>query len=334
VPIIVGGSNYYVEALLFQTPAADTVPAPAPVAEATAPDTDDAYAQLQQCGVSRGGRRDRPLKRCHGRLDPQRAAQLHPRDQRKVLRALARVRGAHPAAAAAAVAPPRAAPRVLRFPRTLILWVDASSQAVLDTRLDARAGRMAEQGLLEEVASFAAELRELSPPSLRTADGRWDFSRGLLQAIGCKELLDAATLHPLPLEPAAALATVKAQTRRYARQQLAWLRNRFVRGAVPLPCPLHRFVCDDPARFHEDVVAPALSVLDAFLAGSPLPAASAVTTGLDPKNTDWERHTCERCGGRLFLGSVQWQAHLRSRSHRNAKPRPLSSNAGTQGNPD
>ncbi len=274
-----------------------------------------------------------------------------------MLRALARTRGATTAddgstltTTASTTVTTTAARRRPRFARALLLWVDVDSIAALDRRLDGRVCAMAARGLLAEVAAMAAALRDaraktsevlkLAPsqtpsPSPSAARAGWDFTRGLLQAIGCKELLEAATLMPRAAPEAELLAAVQTRTRRYARQQRAWLQNRWVRAAHPLPYPLFRFSFDggDGATsaapsFAAAVVAPAVALSVAFVratgrddeagwaaAGAPY----RVATGAGPANTDWERHVCERCGGRLFLGSVQWRAHLRSRGHRNAR---------------
>lgn len=56
----------------------------------------------------------------------------------------------------------------------------------------------------------------------------------------------------------------------------------------------------------------ASSVVDARLSGSPSPLDPLA--GDTPLPADHEPFTCDTCN-RLFIGSLQWRAHLRSAKH-------------------
>lgn len=124
---------------------------------------------------------------------------------------------------------------VLRFAPCCCLYLDCE-QTALDARLDARVDDMLAQGLLAELEAFQARMAAASP------DGELDYTRGLLQAIGFKEFREymAAGDDCAPADKArlleAGVADMKRATRRYARRQTTWIRNRLLRGLL-LPIP-------------------------------------------------------------------------------------------------
>jgi tRNA dimethylallyltransferase len=144
-------------------------------------------------------------------LDPESARAIHPRDSRRIVRALE--------LAEAGGAPASLRRRRHGFGdrpfRVLHLALDPGV-AALDARIDARCAAMIEAGLLREVR----ELRERGyGPELRS-----------MQAIGYRHLQavveGAETL-------ANARAAMQRDTRRFARRQRTWLRR--VEGVVWLP---------------------------------------------------------------------------------------------------
>lgn len=138
------------------------------------------------------------------KVDPQAAARLHPRDEKRVLRALevyletGTTITAHNAAEAALP------------PRYDAVWIGlafadrADMRALIDRRVDA----MVEAGLLDEVDW----LLSLGLPPEATA----------LQAIGYKEFL-AARAGEISVREA--VEEVKLRSRQYAKRQLTWLRR-------------------------------------------------------------------------------------------------------------
>ena len=138
------------------------------------------------------------------RIDPERAARLHPNDEKRILRALevwyetgetitahdARTRDLPPKYDALRVC--------LAFTRREDMWA----------RIDRRVDLMMEQGLEEEVKRLLAS----GVPPTATA----------MQAIGYKEF-SAALRGEEPL--AAAVEAVKLRSRQYAKRQLTWFRR-------------------------------------------------------------------------------------------------------------
>lgn len=180
--VVVGGSGLYLRALFepfFAVPPAD----PKRRAELTALPLSALYERLR-------------------RLDPQRAAQLHPNDRQRIVRALEvsestgmsfeQLRGE-----AAAARPYRARYLVLTMPRELLY-----------RRIDERFDSMMAAGLLDEV-------RRLKAAGL-------DRSTWVANAYGYAELLEHLSGR---LDLAEAVRLAKAKTRAYARRQLAWFRG-------------------------------------------------------------------------------------------------------------
>lgn len=189
LPIVVGGSGFYIEALMRGLPAAPPIPE-AIRAEARA------EAAADPAGV-------------HARLavaDPETAARINPADPQRLARALEvwRAAGAPPSAALGGAATP---PEGLRFHVVAL----APERGALYRRIDARAAEMAEAGAAAEAAAFMALGL---PPELPAA-----------KAVGLREFAAAAVDERLL--PDAVAATAQA-SRRYAKRQTTWLRNRLV----------------------------------------------------------------------------------------------------------
>lgn len=183
VPVVVGGTGLYVNALLDHV-------------AFTEADTDlslreELTKRLEQGGVQ-------PLLDELRRVDPERAAQLHENDTKRILRALEfyyqngmtiteqnRLSRAEPSPY-----------------RALMLGLFVRDRAVLYERINRRVDQMAANGLLEEAR------RCLNDPRATAA-----------QAIGHKELKRFFDGEATERE---ALDHLKQQTRRYAKRQLTW----------------------------------------------------------------------------------------------------------------
>lgn len=169
-----------------------------------------------------------PLWEALVEIDPEAAIRLHPRDTKRVIRALevyyetGTTISAHNAATR--LLPPRYT--ALKF------GLNFEDRADLYQRIDRRVDEMAEQGLADEVRA----LLEAGVSPGCTA----------MQAIGYKELAAAVTgqgdLH-------SALEQVKLRSRQYAKRQLTWFRRDrsicwFKYGKEPDVADLRRFVTE------------------------------------------------------------------------------------------
>ena len=186
VPVVAGGTGFYLRALLEGL--------------APGPERDEAIRKrLEQ----RERRRPGSLHRILSRLDPAAAARIHSNDANKITRALeVRLiegkpmtemfeRGRQP----------------LEGFRPIKIGLNPE-RALLYQKMDARTARIFEQGLLDEV-------RELLAAGVRR-DAKPFESLGYKQAL---RVLEGR------LTPEQALASTQIETRRYAKRQLTWFRK-------------------------------------------------------------------------------------------------------------
>ena len=188
LPLLVGGTNLYIEALLRGTAFAAGDPAVRRRLEAEY-DADGGAALLEKLRAA----------------DPQRAAKLHRNDRKRIVRAMEifEVTGK---TITSFDEESRAAPP--RYPSCTIA-LSFEDRALLYRRIDERVGRMFDLGLAEEVRSLLAS-------GVTEADTA-------MQAIGYKEIA-AALRGEYSLEEAR--DRICLASRRYAKRQLSWLRGK------------------------------------------------------------------------------------------------------------
>ena len=189
LPIVVGGTGLYIDSLIagrtFADGTADT---------ALRQELSERYDEIGGEGLLGELRK----------VDPERAAKLHPADKKRIVRAMevyiltGRTITQHDAETRAV--PPRydAAKIALDF---------AVRQDLYD-RIDRRVDIMVQQGLFDEVRALLAA----GVPADCTA----------MQAIGYKEAVAAVQGKAAPQD---AVAAIQLASRRYAKRQLTWLRR-------------------------------------------------------------------------------------------------------------
>jgi tRNA dimethylallyltransferase len=186
IPIVVGGTGFYLRALLE-----GLFPGPE-----RSPRIRDRLARREQ-------RKSGSLHRILSRLDPAAAARIHPSDKNKTIRALeVRLLDGRPLSALF---------KLGREPLTgfqpIKLGLDPPRD-LLYRKLDARSERMFESGLI-------AEARDLLAAGV-PVDAK------PFESLGYRQALDVVQ-ERLTLEQA--LASTQAATRRYAKRQLTWFRK-------------------------------------------------------------------------------------------------------------
>lgn len=187
LPIVAGGTGLYVDALLGARSFEEQ------------PDTTAVRLRLQQEAEEKG--REWVYEKLRT-VDPERAAKLHPNDEKRVIRALEIF---ETTGETATERDRRAAARPPRY-ESLKIGLDWPDRAALYARIDLRVELMMQAGLLEE----AARVRAMQP------------GQTALQAIGYKELFryfDGLC----SLEEAK--EDIARESRRYAKRQLTWLRK-------------------------------------------------------------------------------------------------------------
>lgn len=316
LPILVGGTHYYVDPLLFPDVILDDVqtdPSKSfPILE------ESAEVMLQELR----------------KVDPVMAEKWHPNDRRKIQRSLEiYLHTGRPAsdlyaeqevrkevARGAAAAKPW---------HNLLFWV-SSEREVLKERLDGRVDKMLERGLLEEVK----ELFEFKRRKMAAGD-ILDMTKGIWQSIGYKQFEpylqaigegeDAPRLDELKI---AALEDMKTATRRYANYQTKWIRLKQIprlkdQGPEAFG-NLYLLDSTDVSQFSINVVEPAAHVTAKFLSGATRPAPVEISelardiltkVGEPPPKEVPCQKTCEICQT-VCVTEQAWQRHIKGASHR------------------
>lgn len=335
LPILVGGTHYYTQSLLFQDALADE---PAldieenrekfPILDET---TEVILAKLRE-------------------VDPIMADRWHPNERRKIQRSLEIYLRTGKCASQVydeqrlkretlsntsdgELHGQTRSSQSLRFP-TLLLWVHASKD-VLNPRLDARIGKMLDRGLLSEVKTLTDFRMSYEARTSNTIDQ----SRGIWVSIGYKEFLSyqAALNDRSGVEAEVetikktAIEKTQAATRQYANRQIRWIRIKLLNALFSADQKNNVFLLDgtDLSKWEEQVIQPANNLTERFLSGDPLPnplsLSSAASEMLTPKrNYDlgqrpdlWQKTVCKTCGT-VAVTENDWNLHVKSRAHRRA----------------
>jgi tRNA dimethylallyltransferase len=337
IPILVGGTHYYIQSLLVQ--------------ESLVEEDGEDYDEGSETSFPILKEPTEVILDKLRQVDPVMAERWHPNDRRKIQRSLEiwlktgkrasdvyseqQKRSSSPVVddkgeLAAAEASQQS---LLRF-EPLVFWVHATKEN-LKPRLDARVLSMVRSGLLEEVNSLSG-----LQTSMEKEGKSVDHSRGIWVAIGYKEFADyqlalqsEASTKTLEAMEKAAIERTQAATRQYANRQLRWIQIKFLNAMVRSGGLGRIFLLDgsDIVRWKVQVHDPAISLAGNFLNGSPLPdpmlMAEPLSAELIPKRRDlsqsrdlWEKKTCEFCGVTATT-EIDWNKHVQSNRHKKSTKR-------------
>lgn len=343
LPILVGGTHYYAQSLLFE--------------DALISDVNHIDEKAGE-GLSRDELNlrfpilERPTEEILEQLravDPVMADRWHPNDRRKIQRSLEIYLMTGKTASEAYeeqqerkflhkghVSDDQGCPEAgisSLLQSMLIFWVHADAE-VLSRRLDERVHRMLEIGLINEVESLDNFLREQAAAGVSV-----DRSSGIWVSIGFKEFepyIEAVKRGELPSTELQVLFTTaiertKASTRQYAKRQTRWIRIKLLAALSRADALGSIYLLDgsDLDHWSTSVSEPAIDVVCKFLAKEELPIpremSHAAKELLTPKQTYelsdrrdlWIRRTCELCSI-TAVTDEQWQCHIKGRGHRRA----------------
>ena len=295
LPIVVGGTHYYTQSLLFKEHLLDAEMLSQPGEEELGYMT--AEEQERKWPILAGTTAEMLAEL--EKVDCEMAQRWHPDDSRKIRRSLEiwlrtgkkaseiyheqQLRKRDSVAShiianstEASEKPVNSHP-ILRY-SALTFWVHAEP-TVLKVRLDARVDRMIGSGLLEEVSA----MRKLASQLQATPGTKVDFNKGIWIAIGYKQFAeylsavesgetDAKRLEGMKRE---AVERTQIATRQYSRSQCRWLRLKLLkemRGADGVGYN-NLYVLDgtDLTRFEEEVEGTACSLTESFLLDRVMP---------------------------------------------------------------
>ncbi|KAI3450681.1 hypothetical protein Pfo_007346 [Paulownia fortunei] len=331
LPVIVGGTNYYIQALVSQFL------------------LDDHAEDLEaNCLMDLPGDNEEPdfelgpqSENCHYTytrlkdLDPVAANRIHPNDQRKIKQYLS-LYSRH-----------GVLPSKLFQENTMQNWgradnlrydccficVDASLPA-LDQYVDQRVDFMVSAGLLEEVR----EIYKLNA----------DYTRGLRQAIGVREfedflrywksecqqssacpelfkesirqIMDSTGEEQPKVMLKEAIEKVKLNTRRLVRRQ----KRRLSRLQMLFGWSIHFvdvtscMLCDSDNLWAVNVVEPSVNIIKSFL--DKTASSEGAKRGCEEiklaQRDLWTRYVCQACGNKELRGAHEWEQHKQGRGHR------------------
>lgn len=335
LPIVVGGTHYYTNGLLFEDSLVDDSPTP----------TGDEAVKSQDSG-SRFPILDGPTEDMIKELrqvDPVMAERWHPNDRRKIRRSLEIYLTTGKRASDIYAEQQRRKESKLNptGPRethgsqwqSLLLWV-YSQPEVLKERLNQRVDKMLDNGLLDETTEVYRYLQG------RLAAGEdVDRTTGIWQSIGFKEfepyLQGVAHGDHEPAElgrlKQAGVDDTKTATRQYANYQVKWITKK------TLPLLRHEQALDmlylldstDISHWGEEVLTKGAELTRQFLAGEQLPLAAHVSeTAREVLSSKIEvsekresftpcQRKCDTCDVTIMT-EERWEKHIRGNRHRRA----------------
>uniref|UniRef100_A0A4W4G7Y9 tRNA dimethylallyltransferase n=1 Tax=Electrophorus electricus TaxID=8005 RepID=A0A4W4G7Y9_ELEEL len=306
LPIIVGGTNYYIESILWNillvsvlwqdsgTERGQGLP-PVPRADLEKLGGPELHKQLVE-------------------VDPDMAAMLHPHDARKIARSLQVYQQTGvPHSRILEEQKGHDGGDDLRFSEPCIFWLHSNMDA-LDERLDKRVDKMLSSGLIDELKDFHKRFNEK-----KIQDNSQDYQHGIFQSIGLKEFHEYLTAggdvseEVRERQKKKGIEALKQAARRYARKQNKWVCNRFLKRPGRSVPPVYGLDVTDVSRWEQTVLSPAMDILNCLQKGEQPP--------VDPIRIEWENprnkrshHMCELCQ-KVIIGDLEWTAHLRSKNH-------------------
>ncbi|KAH9951975.1 tRNA isopentenyltransferase [Amylocystis lapponica] len=249
IPIVVGGTSYWIQHLIFpnrlasfdQSPGKDRSRSLPLVSEDLAkslaklpPELVDLFYSLPEHPPNATTQPGAAfsLHALLSALDPIVAQRWHWKDTRKVLRGLSIIR--ENGRLSSKVLNEQSEVTVQPRFRTLSFWLYAE-RAALIPRLDARVDQMIEQGLLNEIrtlreiASAATATSQPTDSSAGTEISPADYISGIYQCIGYKEFHEyLSSSAPSEQLFQNAVEGMKIGTRQYAKRQISWIRNKLL----------------------------------------------------------------------------------------------------------
>lgn len=188
IPIVVGGTGFYIQALLYDI-------------DFTENDSDLSFREELEKKAREEGAES--LHALLEKADPQAAAQIHPHNVKRVIRALEFNRKT-----GQKISEHNERERQKESPYNFAYFVLTDDRKALYERIDRRVDKMMEQGLLEEVR----RLKDRGLPGDSVS----------MQGLGYKELF-AYLEGEYSLEEAVRI--IKRDTRHFAKRQLTWFRR-------------------------------------------------------------------------------------------------------------
>ncbi|XP_054169066.1 tRNA dimethylallyltransferase-like [Oppia nitens] len=338
VPILVGGTNYYIESILWEVLISgdeeESDDNEVPLLDREVIDCKDNH-RMNENDLTKDSILCHPiftfglnevssdkLHQILEQLDPVSSQKIHPNDRRKVIRCLQiyqqkkktkseLINEQMTANGGSQLGGP------LRFKNSVILWVDCD-KFVLNQRLDERVDKMIEKGLIEELLDFHQKYNKQRISQNLTPD----YSQGIFQSIGFKEFHNYLLLtedqrknNPFSKQMLnQSIDNLKLVTKRYVKHQLKWIRNRFLINndrAVP---PIYRLDTTSSELWNQEVLETSMAIVNAFINSNDVPTHITRVPKLEIDENVSKIFICDICNKRMS-GLIAYELHLKSKGH-------------------
>ncbi|PLB49520.1 putative tRNA isopentenyltransferase [Aspergillus steynii IBT 23096] len=336
LPILVGGTHYYTQAVLLKDQLVGEPSADQDV-DVEAPDE---MAALAAKWPILDAHPDAVLQKLR-EVDPVMADRWHPNETRKIRRSLEIYFQTGKRASevyaeqkrlkqAVSDAKSRDDAQQLRFP-TMIFWVH-SDRNVLNSRLNNRVDAMMEQGLMTEAEQMFEHLRQKNKQ-----DTTFDSTRGVWIAIGFKELapyfeaLYGGLSNEAELQKLkdSCIELIKIATRQYSASQIKWIRNKLWETLAEAGMAHRLFLLDstDVENWEKCITEPSEHLVQSLLRDEPTPdpksfseLASKTLGAKEAQLLKGPRPEakCIRCDvcNKTMTDEAQWEIHINGQVHR------------------
>lgn len=334
LPILVGGTHYYTQGVLFNEPLLDE-------GESESEEQDDEKFAILKAST------EEMLENLH-KVDPVMAERWHPKERRKIRRSLEiylqtgkpaseiyeeqkKEIGSHLDSREESLGSAEASAALgqLRYP-TVIFW-SHTERELLCERLASRVGKMADKGLIPEAEVLFNYLQQKESQGLEV-----DRTRGIWISIGFKELepyfravkSQSRADEDLELLKEKCIESVITSTNQYAKSQVKWITGKLWKALLRAGKTRSLYILDSSniVNWDTDVRMPAEDVTQAFLTGQACPdprslsevANSLLTNKLkDNRGEDeFKVRTCE-CGV-IVRSEAEWARHRKGKKHKQA----------------
>lgn len=340
LPVLVGGTHYYTQSVLFQD-------------QLVAKESDLSEEEVNSCPAEDvdsavkwpilDAEPELVLQKLR-KVDPIMAERWHPKDTRKIRRSLeiyfqtgkpasqVYAEQRQPKPAAARKDDSAAGAGQLRF-NTMIFWVH-SEKSTLQERLFKRVDAMVDQGLLSEASRMTDYIQKNEAQDIIV-----DQTRGVWISIGFKELApyfdalkdSSKTEKELESIRQSCIESVKIATRQYATSQIKWIRNKLWNGLAEVGMTSRLYILDstDVEDWTMRITEPSERLVEALLNDGPLPDPKSLSelarVTLDAKETQplpsnqgaTKCITCDICR-KTMTNEEQWKVHMHSSAHKRA----------------
>lgn len=293
LPIVVGGTSYYIESLLYEGNLIDTgVDGLVETAPYSSFSNEELHSQLMA-------------------VDPESGRRVHPNNRARVWRALqiylmtGKKKSDHIAQVKETLGTNMGS---LRWKNSLLLYLDAPI-SILNERLDRRVVKMRTGGLRKEIEQFWDKYSTVLKGE----------QYGILQSIGLKEFLPY-------LERRAegsvdenlftrGIEAVQLHTRQYSNKQRKWVGNRFVKGVEGRENP--SFVALD-SSIPSKMLSDGVEIVGRFVKGEKMDSWISDESLKESKEEANRLFHCDICN-RMITGARNYDIHLKSRPHRKTR---------------